>query len=401
MANPNIAALSELHVGTLAWNLKTSQVIFVKGVKERETYSTTATAELYCPSNVAGITLSNKIVFVCTASNQSTVLTGLTHSDDALTLMTATSDGTNNQTRVAMYSANYDWMSMGYKLNPQTNEDNSNIVATVNSGSSAASRVGMYAANVDQTTPFRVMKFPQHLHDSTQQFVHGHVGEGDYQNTGAPNPSTFIPPQPGELGDLSLVMAQTQSGNGYSYMMNTAAQWSFGSQHSSTSDASGLHGKWSGIPPGGFVPTDMIYEYRFMLGGQYPSDETLFAQAIMQSNRTKDTLLTCPAERVLKINSIRAANPEVPQIYINVDLEGLGAVNDTAGSAAAEPTGNDATVTIAKSVRVPENGVELLQRPFYMVEGDIIKANAKMNKHFPQWNEMGVDIIISFESMED
>ena len=116
MANPNIAALSELHVGTLAWNLKTSQVIFVKGVKERETYSTTATAELYCPSNVAGITLSNKIVFVCTASNQSTVLTGLTHSDDALTLMTATSDGTNNQTRVAMYSANYDWMSMGYKL---------------------------------------------------------------------------------------------------------------------------------------------------------------------------------------------------------------------------------------------------------------------------------------------
>ena len=64
MANPNIAAVSELHVGTLAWNLKTSQVIFVKGVKERETYSTTATAELYCPSNVAGITLSNKIVFV-------------------------------------------------------------------------------------------------------------------------------------------------------------------------------------------------------------------------------------------------------------------------------------------------------------------------------------------------
>ena len=45
--------------------------------------------------------------------------------------------------------------------------------------------------------------------------------------------------------------------------------------------------------------------------------------------------------------------------------------------------------------------IELLPRPIYMVEGDSLTANAKSTGFMPQDNQKGVDIVVSFESMED
>ena len=45
--------------------------------------------------------------------------------------------------------------------------------------------------------------------------------------------------------------------------------------------------------------------------------------------------------------------------------------------------------------------IELLNRPIYMVEGDSLTANAKSSGFMPQDANRGVDIIVSFESMED
>ena len=41
MANPNIAAISELHVGTLGFNLKTNGVTFINTRKMDESTTTT------------------------------------------------------------------------------------------------------------------------------------------------------------------------------------------------------------------------------------------------------------------------------------------------------------------------------------------------------------------------
>lgn len=399
MANPNIAALNELHVGTLAWNLKTSQAIVLKGGDDYDGASTTETSTPWLHSAVGGITLSNRILFVASITDQASYTTGITYSDDALTLLTATNNTTDSSTKVSMYDVNYDFMSLGYRLAPEANEVG-NLVLTASS-SEEIGFMFLYAANIDQTTPFRALKLPHNLGDVTQQFVHGTGGSQNTVNSGINNPFMVIPPQPGELGDLSLTIDQWQS-NGYHDTFNGAGQHTFGRVRSGDA-ASSVDGtaRWQGFQPGGFACSDIESHFQYQVGHTQTGDAPHAVQAVMQSSRTKDTLITCPSDRVLKINSIRATNPEVTGIYVNVDLEGLGAINDTAGSAAVTPTGNDATVTIARSVRVPENGVELLSHPLYMVEGDILKANAKMNKHFPQWNEMRVDIIVSFESMED
>ena len=89
-------------------------------------------------------------------------------------------------------------------------------------------------------------------------------------------------------------------------------------------------------------------------------------------------------------------------IRVNIDLDGLGAINDSSGSAAVTPTGNDATVAIATGVKAKMgSATEVLEKPFYMVEGDQLKANAKHWGFTPQFANLNVDIIVSFETMED
>ena len=57
---------------------------------------------------------------------------------------------------------------------------------------------------------------------------------------------------------------------------------------------------------------------------------------------------------------------------------------------------------LAQGVKVPMGKpIELLNRPIYMVEGDSLTANAKSSGFMPQDANRGVDIVVSFESMED
>ena len=87
----------------------------------------------------------------------------------------------------------------------------------------------------------------------------------------------------------------------------------------------------------------------------------------MQSSQTKDTLITVPSNVVLKINSIRAMNAQSGGMYASVDLDGLGStINNSSAADAVGGSGADATVELARDVRIPvgARGVDLIDRPF-------------------------------------
>ena len=206
-----------------------------------------------------------------------------------------------------------------------------------------------------------------------------------------------------EPGDVGIITAHCDSN--YSGMIGYGNTYLLaGSSSASTNERNHLQ-QFIVMPDGGknIVPQRFRrFDGGDSSGASYSTRDLAVSLIILQSSRTEDTLFECPSERVLKINSIMATNPESAGTYVNVSLAGLGAVNDTAGSAAVTPTGNDASVRLAQGVKVPMGKpIELLNRPIYMVEGDSLTANANSSGFMPQDAYRGVDIIVSFESMED
>jgi len=397
MANPNIAAISELHVGTLGFNLKTNGATFVS---PRVLANTTTTSwDHPTATSIYGYTLSDTLMMCAQAYDSGRSTTSMSYNSDAMTLV-------YDETEFVASSPSG---ALGYKVNP----DIGNYDMSVSMGGSGNfANISSFWGNIDQTNPLKT--FDGHNYQSTpNDYGFGKVHEvtggytdsyRNYMHEGSRAHLFNMIDQacePGDVGVVSITMDSSYSGMiGYG---NTYLLASVGS--GSTQNTYCYLQQFIISPDGGknIVPN----RFRRLDGGagygaSYSQRGVSASLVILQSSRTEDTLFECPSDRVLKINSIMAANPEAAGTYVNVSLAGLGAVNDTAGSAAVTPTGNDASVRLAQGVKVPMGkSIELLNRPIYMVEGDSLTANAKSSGFMPQDANRGVDIIVSFESMED
>tara|TARA_R100001198_G_C5232365_1_gene211178 strand:+ start:302 stop:1495 length:1194 start_codon:yes stop_codon:yes gene_type:complete len=397
MANPNIAAISELHVGTLGFNLKTNGATFVS---PRVLANTTTTSwDHPTATSIYGYTLSDTLMMCAQAYDSGRSTTSMSYNSDAMTLV-------YDETEFVASSPSG---ALGYKVNPDIGDYDMSVSM---GGSGNFANISSFWGNIDQTNPLKT--FDGHNYQSTpNDYGFGKVHEvtggytdsyRNYMHEGSRAHLFNMIDQacePGDVGVVSITMDSSYSGMiGYG---NTYLLASVGS--GSTQNTYCYLQQFIISPDGGknIVPN----RFRRLDGGagygaSYSQRGVSASLVILQSSRTEDTLFECPSDRVLKINSIMAANPEAAGTYVNVSLAGLGAVNDTAGSAAVTPTGNDASVRLAQGVKVPMGkSIELLNRPIYMVEGDSLTANAKSSGFMPQDANRGVDIIVSFESMED
>ena len=397
MANPNIAAISELHVGTLGFNLKTNGVVFVS--PRVVPNATTTSWDHPTATSIYGYTLSDTFIMNAQAYDSGRSTTSMSYNSDAMTLVY---DEVEFQTDSSGSGA------LGYKVNP----DIGNYDMSVSMGGSGNfSNISSFWGNIDQTNPLKT--FDGHNYQSTpNNYGFGKVHEvtGGYTDSyrGYPIQGSKVwlanmMDQSCEPGDVGIITAHCDSN--YSGMIGYGNTYLLaGSSSASTNERNHLQ-QFIVMPDGGknIVPQRFRrFDGGDSSGASYSTRDLAVSLIILQSSRTEDTLFECPSDRVLKVNSIMATNPEAAGTYVNVSLAGLGAVNDTAGSAAVTPTGNDASVRLAQGVKVPMGKpIELLNRPIYMVEGDSLTANAKSSGFMPQDANRGVDIIVSFESMED
>ncbi len=397
MANPNIAAISELHVGTLGFNLKTNGVVFVS--PRVVPNATTTSWDHPTATSIYGYTLSDTFIMNAQAYDSGRSTTSMSYNSDAMTLVY---DEVEFQTDSSGSGA------LGYKVNP----DIGNYDMSVSMGGSGNfANISSFWGNVDQTNPLKT--FDGHNYQSTpNNYGFGKVHEvtGGYTDSyrGYPIQGSKVwlanmMDQSCEPGDVGIITAHCDSN--YSGMIGYGNTYLLaGSSSASTNERNHLQ-QFIVMPDGGknIVPQRFRrFDGGDSSGASYSTRDLAVSLIILQSSRTEDTLFECPSDRVLKVNSIMATNPEAAGTYVNVSLAGLGAVNDTAGSAAVTPTGNDASVRLAQGVKVPMGKpIELLNRPIYMVEGDSLTANAKSSGFMPQDANRGVDIIVSFESMED
>ena len=396
MANPNIAAISELHVGTLGFNLKTNGVVFVS--PRVVPNATTTSWDHPTATSIYGYTLSDTFIMNAQAYDSGRSTTSMSYNSDAMTLVYDETE----------FTASSPSGALGYKVNP----DIGNYDMSVSMGGSGNfANISSFWGNVDQTNPLKT--FDGHNYQSTpNDYGFGKVHEvtGGYTASyrGYPIQGSKVwlanmMDQSCEPGDVGIITAHCDSN--YSGMIGYGNTYLLaGSSSASTNERNHLQ-QFIVMPDGGknIVPKRFRrFDGGDSSGASYSTRDLAVSLIILQSSRTEDTLFECPSDRVLKVNSIMATNPEAAGTYVNVSLAGLGAVNDTAGSAAVTPTGNDASVRLAQGVKVPMGKpIELLNRPIYMVEGDSLTANAKSSGFMPQDANRGVDIIVSFESMED
>ena len=396
MANPNIAAISELHVGTLGFNLKTNGVVFVS--PRVVPNATTTSWDHPTATSIYGYTLSDTFIMNAQAYDSGRSTTSMSYNSDAMTLVYDETE----------FTASSPSGALGYKVNP----DIGNYDMSVSMGGSGNfANISSFWGNVDQTNPLKT--FDGHNYQSTpNNYGFGKVHEvtGGYTDSyrGYPIQGSKVwlanmMDQSCEPGDVGIITAHCDSN--YSGMIGYGNTYLLaGSSSASTNERNHLQ-QFIVMPDGGknIVPQRFRrFDGGDSSGASYSTRDLAVSLIILQSSRTEDTLFECPSDRVLKVNSIMATNPEAAGTYVNVSLAGLGAVNDTAGSAAVTPTGNDASVRLAQGVKVPMGKpIELLNRPIYMVEGDSLTANAKSSGFMPQDANRGVDIIVSFESMED
>lgn len=395
MANPNIAAISELHVGTLGFNLKTNGVTFINTRKMDE--STTTSWDHPTATSIFGYTAANTLMLVGQSYDNGRTTTSMTYNSAAMTKIYGSDSAT---TQIFQRGSLY------YKVNPDIGDYD---VAVSMGGSGSFGQLSNFFCNVDQTNPFKTMEgaIYQTTPSEENSGKHPHTqwtgwtsGQLNYKAEGFRAHLWNMMDQQCEPGDVGFF--STHMNDGYvgliggpnTHLINRA-------DGSSTHKGTLQH--FIIAPDGG---KNIVVNSRFTNfaggSGQGDTGAKIYSLVVIQSPRTEDTLFACPADRVLKVNSIMATNPEAVGTYVNVSLAGLGAVNDTAGSAAVTPTGNDASVRLAQGVKVPMGKpIELLPRPIYMVEGDSLTANAKSTGFMPQDNQKGVDIVVSFESMED
>ena len=91
------------------------------------------------------------------------------------------------------------------------------------------------------------------------------------------------------------------------------------------------------------------------------------------TNTLTTTLLTVAADVIVKINSLTVTNIHgTNAATVSVDVNGMGS-----GATGVTVTGPLATCRLASTMNVPaDDSLVLIDKPIYMMEGDILKGGA-------------------------
>ena len=397
--NPNIASLSELHVGSYTFQLKTNQVIILHA-EDKTGEATSITWEHNVASTFAGFTMGKLMLVAGGIVDNVQTLTGMTYDSEAMTRIITGSIASSSGNPYGVTGVFYHNHS---SLSDNHGDDN-NIVLSV-SGSEQISAGSVFLESVDQTTPFIAQDTHQDADWSAGTATANYAmrfmdGKSDGEGKMFAQPGIAK----GNVGDLVLDWCFHHET--YETMKPNPGQWRLCTQDGSHNDvydvftllAQPVYGQHGGIVHPGKM------DDRFVQGHGEPASLSAF-RMVVQSDQTQQTIATAPANRSIKINSIRATNAEKQNIYVNIHVVHTSSrqildSDDNAGSVLTA-TSPQAGTTLVRSRLIPTSGVELLDRPIYLAPGDVLKADAKSTNHSIWDFQKSVDLHINFESMED
>ena len=402
MANPNIAALANLTVGTLAWTVTSDNVVLHSSRSTMAGSGSTLTASMLTPlqftqTGKSAANLANTMVFGACChqdGNGSTSWSGATQNGDAMAAIV-----TNLNTADAAYGK----MGLFYRVNPDKHASTAQDVVFTNSGSVSYPLQGgtAYLSNVDQTTPFSEIHRGQSYYAEYNRY---HRGLSSQFNV------------PTQVGDM-VMMFCASTYNGRFQPRNRDSHTVAASYDRNATDST-LNSSYLGFfSPSSYEEPIMIEKAGSYYGhtsssatGSAEDAHNTYAVVNIQSPRTPKTLFTVPAEMSVKINSIQIANPEVPGMHVDLSVTGLPtgttSIEDSGGSTdiltVSGTPGTVATTTICKMAKAKiTKPVNVLHQPMWLQGGDSLTAKAVCDQNLPEFESRDVDIIISFETVRD
>ena len=361
MANPNIAAIGELYGATLGFRVSSQQPVFASsGSLTITNSSSTSTTSITTPTQY-----SNRILLCQVTSYDSS------YANNAGNTMTY--NGVS-MTRINNGSSNHSGWIHYYLVNPTTGAND--LVFNLNGSTSSNSTWGAYAYfyNINQTDPFRTLTGGVKYF---QESIYRSKTSEDWDNDDDTDTKRFAS-MPGDIGIMmgggARRVASTISFDAGS---SSGSMWSSGS--------SGDY--WSHRATGMYAKITSTNTNMSMSGSSWynnsSSDTTFNGTAMVMQPSAGSSIMTCPSGYVIKVNSVRAGNPEADGLTATLSVSGLVASGDSpatyrnaAGNAdVVTASGNVQGVNLSTAVTIPQTGsLELLSRPFWLTEGDNLET---------------------------
>lgn len=419
MANPNISAMTELTLGTLAWTITADQVAVMWGTAYNRGGGGYETAE---PRVRTLNTYYSRSGRTTTVPNQLLVNWGTGHdaNDFTTTDSVAKYPGSSGDDGTLLQDSNTNEYCVQKHFYSRTGHsfvhywkdaDFSNATGSSDrmyfkpdNGNSMDNNVGCvtaYFGNVDQTTPFGTV----------------HAGYPWWSNAGQTmqtvQPHHSIPTQIGDcillcfagthmskvnlghMGMHQIAEMMTVGSGTYSYLTTNSMSYKTPKSYSEF------------IAPSNNVATYQVggYDYWSYAGGSYG-----YTVLNLQSPRTKTKLFTVPSGKIIKLNNLWIANPTVSGMFASIDIEGLpsgtGGILDSAGLPVITLTGADGTasvgtVPLAQQLRAKSMGtVPALQQPLFLTEGMSISAKVVCDENYPYLLSETAQIVADFEVVQ-
>ena len=403
MANPNIAAMTELNVGTLAWEIVQDGVSLIWGNVYAE-YSGTQAGQKSRSSPLTpevwklrdgDYTLQNTLMVAhwCYQGNTAAI-SSADYDNQAGTQIS----GAYHQW-TPMYTAGSDmwyWTDSQINHTSGTNPSTKNLDGNYDYGSYGTVQYGStvtsaYLANVDQTNPFTNIRANYPVWTTSQ-------------SAGNRNPP-FFEPIPTQIGDMVIVCfggiygSRVQLRNANSHLIGSVANsngttWYCNAAHMSYINPRSYEEHVMQQVENGYI--DQIS------GGGSESQNNTWSVINVQSPRTKTTLFEVPSGKVIKLNNLYIENPEIAGLYVSIDIEGMPTgttgILDSSGAKVINSEGTIATTTICKMLRAKSgNAVPAMKRPMILTEGDVVKAKVVADESYPEWLNKSCQIVADFE----
>tara|TARA_B100000745_G_C20141011_1_gene391158 strand:+ start:479 stop:1690 length:1212 start_codon:yes stop_codon:yes gene_type:complete len=403
MANPNISAMAELNVGTLAWEIEQDGVALIWGnaYAMHNNISTSMRSDTLTPEiwtlRDGSYTLQNTMLLAYWGydGNQFPI-DSATYDSVAMTKVTNAHQLSNGAS-----SASSD---MAYILDANINHSASGqdpsqlrLEATWASGYNAnygATSASAYLANVDQTTPLST-----NIRAGNPVWTQAGYQMRDNQ---------MYDPIPTQIGDMVIVcwMGQYQSRlqlrNANSHVIGATVNTNATTYYQNCNNM-------SYISPRSYEEHIMAqvengYPGQYSYGGAL-GQSNAWSVVNVQSPRTKTTLFTVPDGKMVKLNNLYIENPEISGLHVSIDIEGLPTgttgILDSSDDKVIDSVDTIATTTICKMLKARTGKtVPAMKRPMILTEGDVVKAKVVADEAYPEWLKKKCQIIADFEIVQ-
>ena len=402
MANPNIAAMSELNVGTLAWEIVQDGVALIWGYAyseysgpqaQQKSRSSPVTPEVWLLRD-GDYTLPNTLMVANWVYLGNTAAVSSADYDN---VAGAQIPGAYHQW-VPMYTASSDmwyWTDSQINHTSGANPTPKNLDANYDYGSYGTVQYGStvtsaYLANVDQTNPFTNIRANKAVWTTSQ-----------YANR---NPPMFEP-IPTQIGDMVIVcfggiyQSRVQIRNANSHIIAAVIDHNGTSWYNNSAHMSYINPR--SYEEHILTQVENGYDGHISYGGS-GSQNHIWSVINVQSPRTKTTLFEVPSGKTIKLNNLYIENPEISGLHVSIDIEGLptgttGILNSS-GTKVINSEGTIATTTVCKMLRAKSGkAVPAMKRPILLTEGDIVKAKVVADESYPEWLNKSCQIVADFE----